>query len=60
MCLVTGAGGNHVPTVRCQGGPVEYRHHRVPVSHRQGPLPGTDATTTQTVLRENTGTQAQV
>lgn len=38
-----GPRGHHVAELRCQGRPVEHRHHRLPVSERQGSLPGEQA-----------------
>lgn len=40
MFVAAGPRGHHVPALRREGGPVEHRHHRVPVPDREGALPG--------------------
>lgn len=60
MISLVGSWSDHVPAVLCQGRPVEYRHHCVPVPHWQGPIPGTDPSAAQTLLRKTCRAQAKV
>lgn len=39
---------------------MEHRHHCVPVPHWQGPIPGTDPSAAQTLLRKTCRAQAKV
>lgn len=55
-----GPGGDNVSEIRREGGPVEPGHHRVPVPHWQGALPGDYAARAQGLLREQYRPPAQV
>ena len=51
ISFVSGSRSDHVPSIRCQSGPVEFGYDRVPVSDGSGAFHGPDATSPENVLR---------
>ena len=49
--LLKGSWSDHVTSIWCQGGSMEFGYNRIPVSDRTGTLHGSDSTGIKNVLR---------